>query len=104
MPIAARQGDLTVHGGAVGAPLNPLTAARLLTVLIEGKPAATINCAHVCAVVPHNAVPNLVMVTPAIVRRGVLIGGLPAAAVLDETSCKAKVSPRPGTVLIGGPL
>ncbi|MFE2753780.1 PAAR domain-containing protein [Actinosynnema sp. NPDC059335] len=104
MPIAARQGDLTVHGGAIGAPLNPLSAARLLTVLIEGKPAATINCVHVCAVVPHNAVPNIVMPTPAVARRGVLIGGLPAAGALDETSCKAKISPRPGTVMIGGAL
>ncbi|MEU4744396.1 PAAR domain-containing protein [Actinosynnema sp. NPDC023658] len=104
MPIAARQGDPTVHGGAIGPPLNPLTAARLLTVLIEGKPAATINCTHVCAVVPHNAVPNIVMVSPTIARRGVLIGGMAAAGALDETSCKAKISPRPGTVQIGGPL
>lgn len=104
MPIAARQGDKTLHGGTIGPPLNPLSAARLMTVLIEGKPAATINCVHVCTVVPHNVVPNIILVTPVIARRGVLIGGLAAAAVMDETTCKAKVLPRPGTVVIGGPL
>ncbi|QFZ21382.1 PAAR domain-containing protein [Saccharothrix syringae] len=104
MPPAARQGDKTLHGGVIGPPLNPLSAARVATVLIQGKPAATINCVHVCAVVPHNVVPNIILVTPAIARRGVLIGGLPAATVMDETSCKAKLVPLPGTVLIGGPV
>ncbi|MFD7660745.1 PAAR domain-containing protein [Actinosynnema sp. NPDC059797] len=103
MPVAARQGDKTLHGGVLGPPLGP-EAARLLTVLIEGKPAATSKCTHVCAAVPHNVAPNLVLISPAMVRRGVLIAGLPAAAVLDETTCKAKVAPRPGTVQIGGPL
>ncbi len=76
----------------------------MLTVLIEGKPAATIQCTHVCGTVPHNVVPNFVLISPAIARRGVLIGGLAAAAVMDETTCKAKVAPRPGTVQLGGPL
>jgi len=104
MPTAARQGDKTLHAGTIGPPLNPLSAARLMTVLIEGKPAATINCVHVCGAVPHNAVPNLILVSPAVARRRVLIGGLAAAAAMDETTCKAKLAPRPGTVQIGGPL
>jgi hypothetical protein len=49
-------------------------------------------------------VPNFVLISPAIARRGVLIGGLAAAAVMDETTCKAKIAPRVGTVQIGGPL
>ncbi|SDH48052.1 Zn-binding Pro-Ala-Ala-Arg (PAAR) domain-containing protein, incolved in TypeVI secretion [Lentzea fradiae] len=104
MPPAARQGDKTLHSGTIGPPLNALAASRLMTVLIEGKPAATINCVHVCTVVPHNAAPNLILISPAIARRGVLIGGLAAATVGDETTCKAKLAPRPGTVHIGGPL
>jgi uncharacterized Zn-binding protein involved in type VI secretion len=94
MPPAARVGDATAHPGAIGPPGIP-------TVLIGGKPAATVGTPHICAfpgVVPHP--PN------AIVPPGcptVLIGGRPAARVGDLTGCSAPILP-PGcpTVLIGG--
>ncbi|GAA1288757.1 PAAR domain-containing protein [Saccharothrix xinjiangensis] len=104
MPPAARQGDKTVHGGTIGPPLNPLSAARLLTVLIEGKPAATTTCVHVCTVPPHNLAPNVIMPAPAMARRGVLIGGLAAATVVDKTTCQAMTVPAQLSVIIGGPL
>ena len=92
---AARLGDPTAHGGAITSG-NP-------TVLIGGRPAATVGDAHVCPVCspgPHVGGPVLGGAPT------VLIGGRPAARVGDPCACAAPapdvvVSGEP-TVLIGG--
>ncbi len=96
---AARQGDMTVHGGAivVGCP----------TVLIGGMPAARVGDMHTCPMVtpgvppiPHVGGP---IMPPGVVT--VLIGGMPAACAGDMATCvgpPSTIAP-PGcpTVLIG---
>ena len=76
MPSAARQGDLTQHGGTItsGCP----------TVLIEGKPAARAGDPHVCPML-NPGVPPPPHVGGALLGGcpTVFIGGLPAARVGD---------------------
>ncbi|MYY14510.1 MULTISPECIES: PAAR domain-containing protein [unclassified Streptomyces] len=106
MPAAARTGDTTVHGGAIGTP-PPGAALAVASVLIGGRPAAVTGSLHVCVVPPHAALGpgNVVMPNPAAALTGVvLIGGLPAARVRDTTTCGAAILTGAPDVLIGGPL
>ncbi|RLK61960.1 PAAR domain-containing protein [Actinokineospora cianjurensis] len=96
---AARLGDKTSHGGAVGPP-PPVVAAKVATVLIEGKPAAVIGSTHVCVIPPHAALGPGNVLQPRIGR--VLIGGLVAARVGDKSTCGATVVTGALTVRIGG--
>jgi uncharacterized Zn-binding protein involved in type VI secretion len=90
MPPAARVGDPTGHGGAVGPPGVP-------TVLIGGRPAATVGTPHVCPIPTH---PPMPIAPPGCLT--VLIGGQPAARMGDLTGCGAPVAVGLPTVLIGG--
>ncbi|MCC8246892.1 PAAR domain-containing protein [Saccharothrix luteola] len=97
---AARLGDKTSHGGAVGTP-PPAVAAKVATVLIEGKPAAVGGSLHVC-VIPKDAVLGPANVVKPRIGGQVLIGGVVAARVGDSTTCQANVLTGAPTVLIGG--
>ncbi|MBM7774854.1 putative Zn-binding protein involved in type VI secretion [Actinokineospora baliensis] len=99
MLFAARLGDKTSHGGTVGPP-PPMAAARVATVLIEGKPAAVIGSTHVCVIPPHIALGPANVIQPRLGR--VLIGGLVAARVGDKTACGANIVSGALTVRIGG--
>ncbi len=93
MPPAARVGDPTGHPGTVGGPGVP-------TVLIGGKPAATVGTPHACSfpgTPPHPPTP---IVPPGCLT--VLIGGMPAARTGDLTGCGAPIAVGCLTVLIGG--
>ena len=94
MPPAARVGDPTGHPGVISPPGVP-------TVLIGGKPAATVGTPHAC----RSRRPWRRIRLTRSCRRcpTVLIGGMPAARVGDLTACGAPIVP-PGcpTVLIGG--
>jgi len=97
---AARQGDMTVHGGTitVGCP----------TVLIGGQPAARLTDMHTCPMQTPAAPSPIPHVGGPIVGPGVptvLIGNMPAAVVGDSCVCVGPpdtIAP-PGcpTVLIG---
>ena len=87
---AARVGDPTGHGGALGPPGVP-------TVLIGGMPAATVGTPHVCAIPLH---PPSAVLPPGAMT--VLIGGLPAARMGDLAACGAPIVMGCPTVLIGG--
>jgi len=97
-PAAARQGDMTAHGGTIvlGCP----------TVLIGGQPAARLGDFHACPMVTP-AVPPIPHVGGPIVKGSatVLIGGQPAARQGDLATCTGPpdviVMGCP-TVLIGG--
>jgi uncharacterized Zn-binding protein involved in type VI secretion len=93
MPPAARVGDATGHPGIIGAPGVP-------TVLIAGKPAATVGTMHTCAWPPPAKHPPSVIVPPGCPT--VLIGGRPAARVGDTAACGAAIVAGAPTVLIGG--
>ena len=104
MPAAARTGDLTNHGGAITTP-PPGAAANVARVLIGGRPAAVVGSVCACAIPQHLALGpgNVVMPNPAALASGeVLIGGLPAARMRDQTTCGAMISGGDMTVLIGG--
>jgi len=80
MPYAARQGDLTTHGGVI--------ASGFETVLIEGLPAARLADNHLCPMcnpgtppIPHVGGPIAQGST------SVLIGGSAAARVGDVCTC-----------------
>jgi len=90
MAAAARVGDPTGHGGAVSGPGAP-------TVLIGGRPAATVGTPHACAAPLHGTTP---ITGPG--SAGVLIGGRPAARVGDTAGCGAPVTAGCPTVQIGG--
>ena len=93
MPPAARVGDQTGHPGLVGGPGCP-------TVLIGGKPAATVGTPHACTfpgVPPH---PPSAILPPGCPT--VLIGGQPAARLGDLAGCGAPIVSGCPTVLIGG--
>jgi uncharacterized Zn-binding protein involved in type VI secretion len=92
MPPAARVGDLTGHPGTIGPPGVP-------TVLIGGKPAATVGTPHVCSFPPPPPHPPSTIVPPG--SPMVLIGGKPAARVGDMSACGSPILP-PGcpTVII----
>ncbi len=90
MPLAARLGDATNHGGAVAGPGAP-------NVLIGGKPAAVVGDTHLCSVPqPH---------PPSVFSHGsmtVKIGGRAALRVGDTAGCGAQVTQGAAGVLIGG--
>lgn len=99
MPMSARIGDPTSHGGAVGAP-------AVMTVLIEGRPAATLQSQHIGAACPaHNGEsPCSTAFLPAAGIPTVLIGGAPALVVGGTAAppCGAAIVMGAPTVLIGG--
>jgi uncharacterized Zn-binding protein involved in type VI secretion len=92
MPAAAaRVGDPTGHPGTVGAPGVP-------SVLIGGRPAATVGTPHQCS--SPAAHPPSAIAPPG--SSTVLIGGRPAARVGDRSACGSPVVSGCATVLIGG--
>ncbi|MEV8288688.1 PAAR domain-containing protein [Streptomyces niveus] len=88
---AARVGDPTGHPGTVGPP-------GVASVLIGGKPAATVGTVHNCA--SPAAHPPSAIAPPG--SSSVLIGGSPAARVGDLAGCGSPVVSGCATVLIGG--
>lgn len=88
---AARVGDPTGHPGTVGPP-------GVASVLIGGRPAATVGTAHLCT--SPAAHPPSTIAPPG--SSTVLIGGKPAARVGDLTGCGSPVVSGCATVLIGG--
>jgi uncharacterized Zn-binding protein involved in type VI secretion len=94
MPPAARVGDPTGHAGVLGPPLVP-------TVLIGGRPAATVGTMHTCPVPPpagpHPPTPVVPPGCPT-----VLVGGMFAARLGDLTGCGAPIVAGAPTVMIGG--
>ncbi|MFF0284322.1 PAAR domain-containing protein [Rhodococcus aetherivorans] len=93
MPPAARVGDRTGHPGLIGPP-------GVVSVLIEGKPAATVGTPHTCAFPPPASHPPTAILPPGCPT--VLIGGMPAARVGDVAGCGAPIVVGALTVLIGG--
>ncbi|WP_432947674.1 PAAR domain-containing protein [Kribbella sp. CA-253562] len=93
MPAAARVGDATAHPGVLAGPGAP-------TVLVEGRPAATIGTLHTCMFPPpagpHPPTPVL---PPG--SATVFICGQPAARVGDLTGCGAPIITGAPTVVIG---
>src|SRR5690606_32285500 len=95
---AARAGDSTAHGGAIG----PVTTGQAAKVLIGNLPAACMGDPHVCPMFsgpkPH---------TGGTITKGsatVLIGNKPAARVSDLTVCTSEpgqIAKGEMTVLIG---
>src|SRR5690348_17054452 len=96
---AARIGDMTLHGGALGGPAS----LGCLTVLIGGQPAARAGDMHVCPMFNGPAPHVGGAIGPG--STTVLIGGLPAARVGDTCVCPGPpntiVPPGCPTVLIG---
>jgi uncharacterized Zn-binding protein involved in type VI secretion len=90
MPVAARTGDPTNHGGVVSGPGVP-------TVLIAGTPAAVAADGHLCPVPqPH---------PPSVFAFGsgtVLIGGRGALRLGDAAGCGAQIVAGATTVIVGG--
>lgn len=111
MPPAARTGDPTNHGGALALPTGP-AAQAVLRVLIGGKPAAVatspvggVGSLVTCPIPPHAALgpANVIKPDPSALAKGqVLIGGLPAARMRDQTTCGAMIMMGAPNVLIGG--
>ncbi|MFI7115908.1 PAAR domain-containing protein [Amycolatopsis sp. NPDC049868] len=93
MPPAARVGDPTGHPGVISVPGVP-------TVLIGGKPAATVGTMHICSFPPPAVHPPTPIAPPGCPT--VLIGGLPAARMGDLAACGAPIVMGCPTVLIGG--
>jgi uncharacterized Zn-binding protein involved in type VI secretion len=88
MPPAARAGDPTGHPGTIGSP-------GIATVLIGGRPAATVGTPHHCSAT-H---PPSTITPPG--SRTVLVGGHPAARVGDRATCGSPITSGCPTVLIG---
>ena len=104
MPAAARTGDPTNHGGVIATP-PPGAAAAVARVLIGGRPAAVVGSLHTCVMPPHAALGpgNVILPNPAGLASGqVLIGGLSAARMRDQTTCGAMILAGAPNVLIGG--
>ena len=93
MPPAARVGDTTGHPGVILPPGVP-------TVLIGGRPAATVGTPHACSFPPPTVHPPSTIAPPGCPT--VLIGGLPAARLGDLALCGAPIVTGCPTVLIGG--
>lgn len=92
MPPAARVGDESAHPGVITGP-------GVLSVLIEGKPAARLGDIHVCSFPPPAVHPS----TPIVMgSSSVQIGGQPAARVGDEAGCGATIVEGAVGVMIGG--
>ncbi|MFK0202756.1 PAAR domain-containing protein [Streptomyces lavendulae] len=96
MPAAARIGDPTTHGAAVGVVTGPPFAAG---VLIGGLPAAVAGSLATCVGPVH--IPPIPPV-PVVAVRGVLVGGMPAATMGDSTACGGMILAGCPTVMIGG--
>ena len=94
MPPAARLGDQTAHGGAIGPVVTGLSAK----VLIGNKPAACVGDQQLCPA-SDGPKPHVggVILPPG--STTVLIGNKPAARVGDITECKGP----PGTIAMGEP-
>ncbi|GAB91906.1 PAAR domain-containing protein [Gordonia rhizosphera] len=92
MPPAARVSDVTAHPGVIGPPGCP-------TVLIEGRPAATVGTPHICSFPPPAVHPPTTIMPPGCPT--VLIGGRPAARVGDVSGCGATIITGAASVLIG---
>lgn len=90
MPLAARLGDATNHGGSVAGPGAP-------NVLIGGQPAAVVGDTHLCSVPqPH---------PPSVFSQGsntVKIAGRGALRFGDTAGCGAQITAGAPTVMIGG--
>ncbi|MFF4752191.1 PAAR domain-containing protein [Streptomyces sp. NPDC002514] len=91
MPAAARVGDPTGHPGVIGPTGEP-------TVLIGGRPAATVGTAHQCSS-PAAHAPSA-LAPPG--SSSVLIGGRPAARVGDAAGCGSPITSGCPSVQIGG--
>ncbi len=92
MGMAARMGDMTVHGGSI--------VVGLPTVLIGGMPASRLGDMHVCPMVTPGVPPIPHVGGPIVLgSTGVLIGGVPAARMGDMATC---VGP-PDSIAIGCP-
>lgn len=89
---AARTGDPTGHPGTIGPP-------GVASVLVGGRPAATVGTSHQCAV-PLPAV-HAASALEGPGSSTVLIGGRPAARVGDRAACGSPVVSGCPTVLIG---
>lgn len=90
MAAAARVGDATGHGGAISGPGVP-------SVLIGGRPAATVGTPHACAVPLHG--PSAISGPGSAT---VLIAGRRAARVGDAAGCGSPVTAGCPSVQIGG--
>lgn len=99
MPMAARVGDPVSHGGVVGPP-------GAATVLIGGKPAATLQSQHLGPACPahdgESPCPTAFLPIAAVAT--VLIGGAPALVQGGSVvaPCGASIVVGAPTVLIGG--
>jgi uncharacterized Zn-binding protein involved in type VI secretion len=110
MPPAARIGDLTSHTAtpvSPGVPNGALAGTGVISVLIGGRPAATISvpprlvAINGCAIHPQLGPLNVVLPAPS-PRGQVFIGRLPAARMGDRTTCGAAISGGALNVMIGG--
>lgn len=88
MPAAARVGDPTGHPGVIG-------PSGVASVLIGGRPAATVGTGHTCS----SMHPPSTVVPPGCAT--VLIGGQPAARVGDYAGCGAAIVDGCSSVQIG---
>jgi uncharacterized Zn-binding protein involved in type VI secretion len=92
MPLAARVGDVTNHGGVVVGP-------GAATVLIGGMPAAVMTDMHACALPPAGHQPTS---SPFVIgSTTVMIGGIPAVRVGDSCGCGASAVVGCPTVSVG---
>lgn len=92
MPMAARVGDTTAHGGTVTGP-------GAATVLIASMPAAVVGDMHAC-VIPPNTGHLPVSAFPS-GSTTVMISGRPALRVGDSAICGASIALGAPTVMIG---
>ncbi|MCD6063679.1 MAG: PaaR repeat-containing protein [Flavipsychrobacter sp.] len=93
MPLAARVGDVTTHGGTIIGP-------GVATVLIGGQPAVVVGDNHICVIPPNT---GHVTATPFIMgSTTVMIGGRPAIRTSDTCICGAMAAVGCPTVTIGG--
>jgi uncharacterized Zn-binding protein involved in type VI secretion len=90
VPLAARTGDATNHGGALAGPGAP-------NVLIGGKPAAVAGDTHICPV-PQPHPPSVFANGSATVK----IAGRGALRVGDTAGCGGQITAGATGVLIGG--
>lgn len=89
MPLSARVGDLSAHGGQIAGP-------GVASVLIEGKPAAVVGDMHACVMPPpHPPATPFVAGSPT-----VMIQGRPALRQGDLCGCGAAVALGAPTVVI----
>ncbi|AXG76728.1 PAAR domain-containing protein [Streptomyces paludis] len=93
MSAAARVGDPTGHPGTVAPP-------GVTSVLIGGRPAATVGTPHHCAAPPPATHPPSTVIGPG--SATVLIGGARAARVGDRAGCGSAVVSGCASVRIGG--